>query len=68
MKSLKQYFVANVLILIAGLSLIGLTMVTVNNYSTFFLSLITGFLGMALTIISISLLMDLRTIRNLQKR
>jgi len=68
MKSLTQYFLANTLILIVGLALIGLAVFTINTNAAFFLSLITGFTGIALTFLSTTLLIDLNEIRNLRKR
>ncbi len=68
MKSLKHYFFANTLILLVGLGLIAIALVTININAAFFISLITGFLGITLTFLSVTLLVDLNEIRNLQKR
>jgi hypothetical protein len=67
MKTLKQYYVVNILILFVGIGLIVTGLVLVSDQSILFLSLISGFVGVTLTFISVNLLVDLNEIRKLQK-
>jgi len=67
MKTLKQYYVINALLLLTGISLIITGLVLINSHSAFFFSMVSGFLGVACTFISVTLLIDLNKIRKLYK-
>ncbi|MEQ8240147.1 MAG: hypothetical protein RIA69_13090 [Cyclobacteriaceae bacterium] len=67
MKTLTQYYVINILLLLVGIGLIITGLILINNQSAFFISMISGFLGVACTFMSVTLLVDLQKIRKLYK-
>ncbi|MFT4833915.1 MAG: hypothetical protein ACI83W_001721 [Marinoscillum sp.] len=67
MKNFKTYLFLNIAIMVVGLTLCFLASFWLTNYFPFGMVLLTGLIGVTLTFLGGSLLVDLREIRELTR-